>query len=316
MDKRTSLTVLFLLWLITACRTPADRLPTRIAIAPTVPPPTVTPSHTPTVPPTWTAAPTIPATVTSPPPTWTPRPSATPWPTATATVPTATPTRPPATVTATGRPAATTTQPTPTPSPLPAASGPNLLPNPSFEEGWYHPGGIPELQIPNGWLFEWDEGQNPLDPDPWNVFVRPECRLLSPDFLPPNEHALFIWDGQYTVKCFKGMGAISFRLLTDVYLEAGTYTLEINVFPDLVDGYTAGGEKIWAPDPLSGDVRFIVGQSDNPWILPGFGRKNTLTHTFTITQAGTVRLGVAVRGRWAIQNNGWFLDDWSLKWHG
>ena len=31
--------------------------------------------------------------------------------------------------------------------------GPNLLPNPSFEGGWYHPNGIPELQIPEDWQF-------------------------------------------------------------------------------------------------------------------------------------------------------------------
>lgn len=193
---------------------------------------------------------------------------------------------------------------------------PNLLPNPSFEDGWYHPGGVAELQVPNQWVLEWDEGFNPVDPDPWNEFVRPESRLLNKDFLPPSEHDLFIWDGEYTVKIFKGYGALSYRLLTDVHLKPGSYLFEIHVFPDLIVGYTSKGKKIWAPDPLSGEVRFIVdgpvGGADGSWTLPEIGQKNTLQHVFTVTHERDVKLGVAFRGRWAIENNGWFMDDWSL----
>jgi LysM repeat protein len=203
--------------------------------------------------------------------------------------------------------------PVPPPPPPPIQTGVNLLPNRSFEEGWYHHGGVPELQIPTRWIFEWDEGYNPLDSDVWNSYVRPESRLLNAAFLPANERGLFIWDGAYTLKIFKGNGATSFRLLTDVYLEPGTYRLTVNAFPDMVAGYTASGSKIWAPDALSGEVRFIVGSSGGGWILPNFGQRNTLQHTFTVTSAGPVRLGAAFRGRWAILNNGWFLDDWSLN---
>ncbi|VAW42496.1 hypothetical protein MNBD_CHLOROFLEXI01-4068, partial [hydrothermal vent metagenome] len=59
------------------------------------------------------------------------------------------------------------------------SSGSNLLPNPSFEGGWYHPDDIPELQIPEGWQFAYDEGDNPLDPASWNVWVPPETRVLT-----------------------------------------------------------------------------------------------------------------------------------------
>ena len=104
--------------------------------------------------------------------------------------------------------------------------GPNLLSNPSFEEGWYHPDGIPELQIPAGWQFKNEVGENPLDPDEWNEWVRPEVRVLSSAFLPPEEHDLFIWDGDQTVKVFKGSGAISFELTTAVTLQPGTYRPE------------------------------------------------------------------------------------------
>lgn len=189
--------------------------------------------------------------------------------------------------------------------------GANLLPNASFEGGWRHPGGIPELQVPEKWLFEWDEGVNPFDPEPWNAFVRPEVRVLPAEFLPPHEHNLFIWDGQQTLKIFKGWGAVSFRLLADVHLQPGRYVLEISLFPDLVVDYV-NGEKVWAPDPLSGEVRLIAGSGGTAWILPTFGQKNTFTYTFTLSQPQTMRVGAAMRGRWAIRNNGWFMDDWWL----
>jgi hypothetical protein len=186
------------------------------------------------------------------------------------------------------------------------------LPNPSFEDGWYNLYNIPELQVPNRWTLEWEEGPNPLDPDPWNAFVRPETRVLSRDFVPPHEHALFIWDGDYTVKIFKGTGAISVRLWTSTYLEPGRYRFQIQVFPDLLVGYTPEGQKIWAPDPLSGEVRLETSAGSTDWMLPVFGARNTFVYDFTLDQPGVTRLGATLRGRWAITNNGWFLDDWSL----
>ncbi len=258
-----------------------------------------------TPPPTWTPAdtPARDASRLGGVPSTTPRPSQTPWPT---TSPTGT--SPPS-------PAAAAVTPAPSPTLPGAATGVNLLPNPSFEEGWYHPGGQPELQVPTHWRLEYDEGPNPLDPDPWNVFVRPESRVLSPAFIPAHEHDLFIWDGNHTVKIFKREGSISVRLLTDVYLTPGSYLFRANVFPDLIVGYRADGSKIWAPDPLSGEVRFALvsgGSGGSGWLLPEFGRQNTFSFPFDVAAAGPVSLGLALRGRWAIQNNGWFMDDWGL----
>jgi hypothetical protein len=258
---------------------------------------------------TWTPAPNaVDEPVTGPYPTFTPRPTQT-----AAVFPSRTP-RPSATFTPSATPEATATSPptaSPTPPP-PATAAPNLLPNASFEEGWYHIGNIPELQVASQWALEWDEGPNDLDPDPWNAWVRPEARVLGTNQLPAGEHSLFIWDGEQTVKIFKGRGAISFRFFTDVNLEPGTYIFTTYIFPDLVDGYTSNGTKIWAPDPLSGEVRFIIGNTTTGWVLPTFGRRNTLTHVFTVDAAQTMRIGLAVRGRWAIENNGWFMDNWSL----
>ena len=232
-------------------------------------------------------------------------PTDTPWPTSTPT----------ATETATSTPSPTPTiDGTPTPvGPTPVVGGANLLPNPSFEEGWYHVNGLPELQVPDRWRLAWDEGGNSLDPDPWNRYVRPESRVLNRDFLPESEHDLFIWDGAQTVKIFKKEGALSFRLLTDVFLEPGTYLFKINVFPDMIDRYTETGSKVWAPDPLSGEFRFIVNLPAGDWIFPPFGQKSVYQHAFEITATQKVHIGVAFRGRWAIENNGWFLDNWSLE---
>ncbi len=291
------------------CQPKTPAIPSRVIAAPTL---TSAPTSTPilqvvlkTVPATFTTEATSGLTSPTPAnlPSRTPRPTNTAWPT---DAPTSTITRTPA-------PAPVATE-TPAPSPtIAAVSGNNLLPNPSFEEGWYHIGGIPELQVANHWTLEWDVGNNPLDPDPWNAFVRPESRVLNGDFLPADEHDLFIWDGEYTAKIFKRTGALSFRLFTNVNLDPGTYQFEINVFPDMVDGYTENGDKIWAPDPLSAELRFLTGDTVGNWIFPNFGERNTYRHAFQINSTGQYRVGVAFLGRWAILNNGWFLDNWSLR---
>ncbi len=308
--SKPALLAIFMIGVFSAgCRPESPVQPTKAASAPTLTATTIViPEETRvqlTVPATFTpgaieelSSPT-PANL----PSRTVKPTQTPWPTNT---PTSTATRTP-------RP---TAAPVDTPVPQPttiAVAGINVLPNPSFEEGWYHINGIPELQVANQWTLEWDTGSNPLDPDPWNDFVRPESRVFNGAFLPADEHQLFIWDGSYTVKIFKQTGALSFRLVTDVYLEPGSYLFEINVFPDMIDGYTANGTKIWAPDPLSAELQFIAGNSVGNWIFPIIGQRNSYQHAFQVPTAGFYRIGVGFRGRWAIENNGWFMDDWSLR---
>lgn len=234
-------------------------------------------------------------------------PTRTPWP--------ASPTPSP-TSTAAPSPSATATYPPtviPLPSVTPPAGGTNLLPNGSFEGGWYHIDGIPELQVAEQWRLTWREGENSLDPDPWNAWVRPESRVLPRDFLPPSEWETFIRNGEQTVKIFKGRGAINYELTTEVTLPAGRYRLQIHVYPDLVVEYLPDGSKVFADDVLSGEVRLIDGGGGTGWMLPAFGRWNRLTHDFELAAPQTIRLGVGIRGRWAIENNGWFLDQWSLR---
>jgi hypothetical protein len=136
-------------------------------------------------------------------------------------------------------------------------------------------------------------------------------RVLPRSQLPVEERDLFVWDGDYTVKVFKGYGAISFRLKTSTYLQAGSYQLEINVFPDLVESYS-GGQKVWASDPKSGEVNLTADGQSTGWIFPTFGQKNTIRYTFTVSQGKEVNITAAFRGRYPILNNGWFMDDWRL----
>lgn len=269
---------------------------------------------------------TVPSTPVPPPATNTPLSRSTPLPAKTAVststarppteipfIPTKTAT-PTATFTATANP---TQAPPEIPPPQPTSSvsviGINILPNSSFEEGHYNQNGVSELQLPNYWRLEWDEGPTGYGNESWDVWVRPETRVLPHYQLPADEHGIFIYDGTHTVKIFKGFGAISVRLLTDMYLTPGTYRMSINIYPDLYTSYNGG--KVWADDPDSGQVRFIIsgGTGGTDWWQPAFGRRNTVTHQFTISQARPVVVGVGIRSPFAIANNGWVMDAWSLE---
>ena len=296
------------------------------------------------VPATWTPAPVVVAVTDEaatlpPPPTSTSVPTSTavpptntPEPTATITTEaTATATTPPPTATALPATQAPATQPTtaPTavpetdaPAPAPASAevlpaeevvlGVNLLPNGSFEEGHYLQNGVPELQLPNGWRLEWSEAATGLGDAAWDVYVRPEARVLSTAFLPPEEHPLYIYNGQHTVKIFKGSGAVDFRLMTDVTLQPGTYVIEAKMFADIVEKWE-NRQKVWAADPTAAEFRFLVGNGGTNWTPQRFGQINVHNFTFTIDEPQTIPVGIGLRGKYAIANNGWFIDDLSVR---
>ena len=170
--------------------------------------------------------------------------------------------------------------------------------------------GLPELQLPNGWVFEWDEGPTGFGEETWDQWYRPETRVL-PYFQLPSDEQGFIRSGDYTIKIFKGYGPISFRLFQDTPLEAGTYKFTIRAFPDLVHAYN-NGSKVWA-GPDSGEIRFITPDGGTGWIFPALGTWNTFEHTFTLAEPATVRIGIGIRARYGLINNGWFFDDWDLQ---
>lgn len=201
--------------------------------------------------------------------------------------------------------------PTSVPAPTTAPASTSLLPNPSFEGDWYKSNGINELQIPVGWFVATDEGANTLVPGDGGLFNRPECRVITDSSLPGNEADLFVFDGYKTIKCFKGGAPTSFSIFTDVYLQPGTYRFTMNFFPDIVQGLD-NGNKVWATDPLAAEARVIYKNGGTNWATTTIGTKNTVTYTFTLTSAGSVRLGGSFRNRFVNSNNGWFLDAWTL----
>ena len=293
--------------------TPAAATPaaTSVAAAPTQAP-AATWTRLPAVVMTNTPAPTLPPPATpTPPPSATPLPASptpaeSPTPAATATsIP---PTAAPATAAPT-RPPATPAPPTLSPNPT---LGQNLLPNGSFEEGYTNQNGIAELHAPNGWRIEYQEGPTGFGTNAWDVYVRPDTRIFPAAFLPEAEHNLYIFDGSTTLKVFREQGALSMRLLTDVALQPGTYVLEANFFADVFEKYE-DGHKVAPSDPNAGEAALFAGPGGTGWIANSYLAKNTLKHTFTVSSAQTMTVGVGFRGRYAIANNGWFVDNLSLR---
>ena len=194
--------------------------------------------------------------------------------------------------------------------PAVVADNTNLLPNASFEGDW-HFYLYNELQVPDGWQLSTDEGPNNLEQGAGGLFNRPEVRVVSIADLPPAEHNLFIMDGIKTVKAFKGGAPTSFSMFSDVALTPGSYRMKINFVPDTVAGYD-GGKKIYASNPLAAEVAVIVDGGGTGWQGTTSGQRNTVTYDFTVDEARNVRVGAAFRNRYIMDNNSWFLDDWSL----
>ena len=159
---------------------------------------------------------------------------------------------------------------------------------------------------------EIDEG-GILAPESNVAYLRPESRIAPRWGIPPDEVNLFVYNGDWTLKVFKGGAPISFRMFTDVHLEPGTYRFVANYFPDIVAHYNSDGTKVWAPQALAGEAYFINSGRAVIWTPMQVGVKNTMVETFTVTTAGPIRVGVGWRARYVQGNNGLFIDDWSLQ---
>lgn len=255
---------------------------------------------------------------------YTPIPTNTPFPTLVPTVtrtprPTRTPIPPPAPLaTATPIPTATSLStsvpifvPTSAVTQVAPSASENILFNPSFEGGHYNQKGIAELQLPNNWGLEWDEGRTGFGSEVWDQWYRPEVRVLSKSNLPASEHGIFIKDGDFTLKVFKESGPASFRLSQAHQLEAGKYRFTVNAFADMVDSYN-GTTKVYAPDPFSAELAFLINGQQDAWKVVEIGKMSQFSTEFTLSQPETVNVAVAARGRFAVQNNGWFFDNFSL----
>ena len=221
---------------------------------------------------------------------------------ATTSAPAATPT---AAATVAAPPAASAT------TAAPVATETNLFTNGSFEGDWHYYL-YNELQIPDGWQVAIDEGPNTLQPGDGGNFARPEIRVVSRAQLSENEWDWFIFDGFKTLKAFKGYAPTIFHFFQDVQLQPGRYRMTLNFFPDIVAQYYPGGRRDFHTDPLSGEVRVLHNSGGTDWTTVTAGVRNNRIYEFTVSQAGTVRLGGSFRNRFGPANNGWFLDDWQL----
>jgi hypothetical protein len=186
----------------------------------------------------------------------------------------------------------------------------NLLANPSFELGWRQVG---DCQLPHEWDFWFADADtlNPYDPAPWSQFVQPEARTLNRIYLPPEEQDVFILDGDYTFKVFKGSGAWYMRMEQVLFLEPALYEFKPRVFGDLVKAYN-GKDKVWADDADGRDglLRFTLNDHAYDWnpIVPGEWTQSTLE----FAAEGDTTLGVEIMCPFALKNSGIFADDWSL----
>jgi len=180
--------------------------------------------------------------------------------------------------------------------------------NHSFEGGHYNLNGLAELQVPNGWRLEWREGPNNFGTHDF----RPETRVLSGIFLPPNERPMFIFDGWHTFKVFKGYGPINVSLLQDIVLQPGTYEFEATVFPDQVEAYENGGKRYASGDAAQIELFAHNGQTTGSR-FPIIGQANTMTFRFTVDSAQSVTVGIKMIGRYGLINNGFFVDNMKLR---
>ena len=203
------------------------------------------------------------------------------------------------------------------------AQGENLLMNGGFEDGWYDVSGT--QQCPNNWKLHWTEGETMGDAN--NRTVTPESRVLPRRQVPPQEHELFFWDGDYTVKLFWSKAPIHVALSQDVRgLEVGReYRF---VVPTYVDTYNWEGSKVPPDDPFSAQVRLGAGPIGANWqdeaainfsnwanptnTTPFYLGRTTLQFRFVAT-APEMTVFVEYTSKWGTDNNGVFMDALRLE---
>jgi len=203
----------------------------------------------------------------------------------------------------------------PDPEPEP---DPTLLRNRSFENGWTNVTG--SIQEPIDWSLFWygSETPNPYDSSGVAQFVPPEMVHKSRVELPQHEWGLFLLDGNWTLKLFKGHGSFFADMVQVIDLAAGRYRLTLHVFGDLVKEYI-DGQKIWADDELGRDGLLQVMADDviiNDDEIDGYakiipGQWNEYDIEFDAD--GETAVTISFMCPFPLQNSGLFLDDWQLE---
>ncbi len=214
-------------------------------------------------------------------------------------------------------------EPTPPPAPAPAPTptpgqAANLLPNPSFEEGWADSEKWPSTtQDPNGWGAVWNTGggyDNTVATEGFPYLVG-EAIHKGRQHIPASEHADFFDDGDWTYKVFASYRAFWFRLKTRPALElpAGRYRLSQRVFVDTYRWDKAANRKDYASlEP--NHTQFMVkvgGRVVRDWTSLEAGKVNQRQTEFDHA-GGPVEIVLHYRCNWPIDSNNLWLDGGEL----
>lgn len=118
-------------------------------------------------------------------------------------------------------------------------------------------------------------------------------RYLAPD-VPIVEHA------------FKRYGKQWWTLWKSIVLSAGRYRFSLEVYPDIYSG-----NHQWAPDPLSGEYRPVVGGNEVPFANGHFGQWVELAREIDHL-GGLFKHGLEFRARWGIETVGILIRRWKV----
>jgi pSer/pThr/pTyr-binding forkhead associated (FHA) protein len=211
----------------------------------------------------------------------------------------------------------------PSPTPLPEN---NLLPNPSFElhteaarftDGTFKN----EINIPAGWgLLVDDNVENGISGGSGSPFVFPEMLVVTRDNMNEcignlDEPICSIFSGAYALKVFKGDAPIRFALFNQLFLEPGVYEFRVQFFADAVQFYDDQNQKVWAQSGAA-EIHLCVEGGEyahKDWESVEIGINNYRDVTFIVPKERNVIIYAKFRNIQDIKNNGWFLDNWSLK---
>jgi LysM repeat protein len=217
-----------------------------------------------------------------------------------------------------------------------AAQGANLLYNGSFEFGYYHQDGIPELAVPLNWRVHYvDNGTFP-GILPGQVAFRPETVVWHRGQAPEAEQNLFWRDGDYTLKVFKPWAPLYAALSQNVSgLQAGaSYQLTAYVFVDVVAGYDGAAKVPPANDSEHNDdvlLRLGAGRPGaawrdatairySAWATAGnrpFFHQASVPLSLTFQATGPqMSVWIEMMSVAGYQNNGFFVDAVSLTGPG
>ncbi len=159
---------------------------------------------------------------------------------------------------------------------------------------------------------------------PGEICERPEMVRLNMYQFPGDPEDLF-GDTSDILKAFRP-APLRFGLEQDVVLVPGErYRMRLRVRPDLVDGYTDEGEKIFPDDVWAAWIRFYVGDTvapplsgaeyvaSPPFSGMDYSTYNWLVWEFEATEAQAV-VGIEITAKWRLfYGNNFFLDEGWLE---